>query len=515
MNNSTMHASIPSEHTRTQQPPAIEGSKLFKFQECAFQNSQLLWQQAFYHSRVLAPLHQLFSRRVVQGRIPLRPSLVRGILPALGVLALLAGCTLLGTGSLGAGVVILFMCILVFSALSGKALWWKRLHVADAGILLFFATYFLAACFSSYEVQAWAGLGKQSIFLMAYLAFRALWVEAPGIMRLGFPLLFILGLWQTGVGWMQSQGYAGELAGWTDADTPMDLQLSRVYGTLQPLNPNLLAAFLLNACGAGTWVLFQLACAGLKRTWPWVLLALGGIGVILYGILLTGCRGAYVGSVVLLACQFLFLYPMLKTDATANRYPIFIKLWAAFALTGAAGAIALIIKNEKLQHRFASIFAFRGDSSISYRFNVYQSCWRMFQDNWLTGIGPSNTVFKKVYGFYMVPGFNALGAYSIPLEIMVEQGVPGFMAFVASAWVFTHGAFRHLFHRERRLSQKLGVLALATTLLAIMSHGLVDTILYRPPVMLPFMFTLSALATWIDDASYTGAMPVSYYRDKT
>ena len=98
----------------------------------------------------------------------------------------------------------------------------------------------------------------------------------------------------------------------------------------------------------------------------------------------------------------------------------------------------------------------------------------------------------------MVPGFNALGAYSIPLEILVEQGVIGLAAFLGAAWVATHGTIRNMFAIQRTLATKLGIMALATALLATLAHGLVDTILYRPPIMLPFLFILAGLATVVD-----------------
>jgi putative inorganic carbon (HCO3(-)) transporter len=278
----------------------------------------------------------------------------------------------------------------------------------------------------------------------------------------------------------------------------MDLQLSRVYGTLKPYNPNLLAAFLITSAGSGLWVAYQLACAGLRKTWPWVLLSLIGLGMVFYGIMLTGCRGAYVGCFVLLLAHFIGMLPILKTDAVALKHPRLLTLWGLTAVLGIVGVSGAIASNEKLLFRIQSIFAFRGDSSISYRFNVYQSCWRMFSDNWLTGIGPSNTVFKKVYGFYMVPGFNALGAYSIPLEILVEQGIIGFTTFLSAGWVASHSALRRMFAHNHTLAEKLGILALATSLLATLTHGMVDTILYRPPIIIPFLFVLAGLATAVD-----------------
>ena len=120
----------------------------------------------------------------------------------------------------------------------------------------------------------------------------------------------------------------------------------------------------------------------------------------------------------------------------------------------------------------------------------------MFLDNWLVGIGPSNTVFKKIYGFYMTPGFNALGTYSVPLEIMVEQGILGLTSFLSIVGNVWHQLICSLFDETRALPQKLGILTLFGALLGFMTHGLFETILYRPPIMIPFLFILSGWITF-------------------
>ncbi len=45
------------------------------------------------------------------------------------------------------------------------------------------------------------------------------------------------------------------------------------------------------------------------------------------------------------------------------------------------------------------------------------------------GIGVGNQAFRLAYGLYMRSGFDALGAYCVPLEIAVETGVFGLLAF--------------------------------------------------------------------------------------
>jgi hypothetical protein len=60
-----------------------------------------------------------------------------------------------------------------------------------------------------------------------------------------------------------------------------------------------------------------------------------------------------------------------------------------------------------------------------------------------------------------------------------------------------HKTVEALFNTGKPLAQKLSVLSLSIGLIAFMGHGLFDTILYRPPIMLPFLFMLSGLITFL------------------
>jgi putative inorganic carbon (HCO3(-)) transporter len=156
-----------------------------------------------------------------------------------------------------------------------------------------------------------------------------------------------------------------------------------------------------------------------------------------------------------------------------------------------AGGIAA---SEKIRHRVTSIFAMREDSSISYRLNVYNSAMQMVQDNPVVGIGPGNGTFKLVYGLYMVPGYNALGSYSVPLEIAVEQGLIGLTIFLSLLLILIIRAALAMDSPHLSLREKLLVGALLTGILGSFMYGAFDTIWYRPSVNLLFWFMVAALA---------------------
>jgi putative inorganic carbon (hco3(-)) transporter len=498
------HSGDPSTSvgTTTVLPKWLAASRLFR----GVDDVQSRWEHgvasAWEQSFIGGVLVWLFSRNV-DDTVSREACWVLGRLPALSILGLLVMCCLYGTGTLGMATLAIAGWVAVVSLITGKNRWVKMPHLLDILVLIFFATYIISAAFSSFHQASLLGLVKQGTFFIAYCAMRSTWVHAPGAMASGFGVLMILGLWQTCLGWMQLKGYAGELAGWTDADVPAELRISRVYGSIQPYNPNLLAAFLLNCLGATGWVLLQTLLLPLRQAWPWGVVLIGLLGAIGYSVVLTGCRGAYLGMFVGIISLFMFILPILKTDAHLKTKPLLIWLWLAIAGLGLGGATLGILSSEKILARITSIFAFREDSSISYRMNVYISAWRMFLDNWLVGIGPSNTVFKKVYGYYMVPGFNALGAYSVPLEIMVEQGIVGLSAFLVLLGGLWHQSVKRLFGLPLSTAAKFSVLALGCTLLMVLTHGFFDTILYRPPIMFSTLFILSGLISHIEKPPFT------------
>jgi putative inorganic carbon (hco3(-)) transporter len=118
----------------------------------------------------------------------------------------------------------------------------------------------------------------------------------------------------------------------------------------------------------------------------------------------------------------------------------------------------------------------------------------MAKDNPVVGIGPGNSTFKLVYGLYIVPGYNALGAYSVPLEITVEQGLIGLTIFLSLLFVLILRTFLAVESPFLTLQQKLLAGALLTGIIGSFMYGIFDTIWYRPSVNLLFWFMVASLA---------------------
>lgn len=201
-------------------------------------------------------------------------------------------------------------------------------------------------------------------------------------------------------------------------------------------------------------------------------------------LFLTGCRGSYIGMLVIVTGMF----------AVSAKY-----LWENYKqiyLSVAGGVIAFataaLLLVSSLRARVLSIFAMRQDSSNSFRFNVYNSSVEMFKDNWLLGIGVGNQNFREIYGLYMKTGFDALSAYNIFLEIGVESGIFALTAFVGFLITLIKNAVKFIL----KSSNTKDVIIVSTALISICAvciHGLVDTVFFRPQIQFVF-WTMVAVA---------------------
>ena len=168
------------------------------------------------------------------------------------------------------------------------------------------------------------------------------------------------------------------------------------------------------------------------------------------------------------------------------------KRWKNAIIAVLAAFFVFLFTNPAIFKRIFSIFAFREDSSISFRMNVYKSSWAMFVDNPIFGIGLGNQNFREIYGLYMLTGFDALGTYSVPLEIAVETGVLGLISFFAILFIACRRAISFLRSTSQK-QDKLLIFSMLMLIALLMTHGLIDTIFYRPQVQMLFWFALAVI----------------------
>ena len=286
------------------------------------------------------------------------------------------------------------------------------------------------------------------------------------------------------VGFLQSFLHLDEISTWQDKSNlnPEDV-LSRVYGTLKPLNPNLYGGYLVAGLPAVLGSVFYFL--NKKQVKTTILSAVFSL-ITVYAILQTGCRGAYLSMMLIFGCAFLLsakffwdTYKKIYLSIIGGAFTLFVM---AMTFVGA------------LRHRFMSIFAMRNDSSNSFRFNVYHSSLEMFKDNWVLGIGVGNKNFREIYGLYMKTGFDALSAYNIYLETAVESGIFALIAFLGFSFTLSKDAVKYIFSSQN----KEAVIYVASAIIAVwavMFHGLVDTIYFRPQLQFMFWTYVAVIST--------------------
>lgn len=270
--------------------------------------------------------------------------------------------------------------------------------------------------------------------------------------------------------------------------------LTRVYGTLQPSNPNLLGGYLI-ASTTFVWLFTALAWLDGKKK-SFVVGAVFSLALI-PAIFMTGCRGAYIALFFMLLLTAYFVYQILKTNYP-NVYQVVDKHKKAIVSWTFGLCAAAIVCVPKISHRILSIFAMRNDSSTSFRMNVYHSSWQMFQDNVLFGIGCGNKVFREIYGLYMLSGFDALSAYSIFLEIAVESGIFALIFYLLFVGFLLYDGV-NMFFKSTDIKVKVFLTAGIIGVTGVLIHGFVDTVYFRPQIQLIFWILVALISVYSNE----------------
>ncbi|WAL59180.1 IctB family putative bicarbonate transporter [Thermocoleostomius sinensis] len=285
---------------------------------------------------------------------------------------------------------------------------------------------------------------------------------------------------------------ASALATWVDPESSL-AGTTRVYSFLG--NPNLLAAYLLPA------TIFSAAAFFAWRNWLPKLLALTLWVVNSACLVLTFSRGGWIGYV---AGSFVLL--MLLVHWLTVRFPRFWRIWTLPIVLGVTALLVAVavITVEPLRERVASIFVGREDSSNNFRINVWMAVIEMIKDRPWLGIGPGNDAFNRIYPRYQQPGYTALSAYSVVLEIAVETGLIGVACFLWLLLVAFSQAWQRI-QQLRKLGSREGfwLMAAVANMVGMLAHGLVDTVWYRPQVSTLWWLTIALIA------SYYSLVPLS------
>ncbi|MBI3590402.1 MAG: O-antigen ligase family protein [Candidatus Melainabacteria bacterium] len=401
------------------------------------------------------------------------------------LMLLISICTLFASLSLpqfandrfGIGFIIIFcFCIFLLNIFS-RNITIINFNTLDLLILAFILTAVISTFSSYFFKESFLGLLKYIVLFTSYFVIKITILNSSNktfinlwcFLFLCTVITALIGLYQYIVG-------VEPLATWEDPS--YENIHTRVYSTLG--NPNLLAGYLLLVLPVGIVIPFKL-----KANIFYKIVFLIGTLLILICLILTGSRGGYLGLIAsLLFGLTIYLNYLFNQKSKLKVGSILFILFVLLAVFH----LLLTYVFPVFAERIATIFTLREHSSNSYRINVWLACLKMLKDNWLIGIGPGNNAFRLAYGLYMISGFDALGAYNIFLEFAIECGFIGCLLFVL-IFLTSFLKLHYIFW------EKGGVLSLGIfiSLIALLTHGMADTVFFRPQIFIPFWFLLASI----------------------
>ena len=352
-----------------------------------------------------------------------------------------------------------------------------RIGPISRWLLVILAVACISTGWSPVPLAAAKGLLKLLSYLGVYALLCRLLISNPRWWNRLLAALLTGGLLSSVLALRQLYASTEELARWADPGS-MSTGTIRIYGPLG--NPNLLAGYLLPLVPLAVIALMRWQGVGQK-------MFAGLTGVLsAAAVVFTYSRGGWLGLLATLAVLVLLL--LLRSTA---HWPL---LWRRLVPLGVLlmGGVLVVLaatQLEPIRTRVVSLVAGRGDSSNNFRINVWLAALEMVQDRPWIGIGPGNNAFNSIYPLYQQPKFNALSAYSVPLELLVEMGIPGLLACC--------GLLISSVRAGLRFDGESGLIAIGSlaAMSGLLTQGITDTIFFRPEVQLVGWFCLASLAS--------------------
>jgi putative inorganic carbon (HCO3(-)) transporter len=416
------------------------------------------------------------------GPISSRLSLLAGLV----LCALMAGLPLVTRGGLS---------LLILSAGLLWVLWALctpagRIGGISGWLLVMLGVAVLATGFSPVPMAAFKGLLKLTSYLGVYALMRELLACAPQWWNRIVAALLAGELVSAVLAIRQLYGDTSELARWADPNSVADGTI-RVYGPLE--NPNLLAGYLIPILPIALVALLR------WRSWPQRLFAAASLLIGAAALFLSYSRGGWLGMLAALGAVVL----LLVLRQTRHWPTLWRRLFPLLLISAAVAVLVVAVTQiEPLRIRVMSLVAGRQDSSNNFRINVWLAAIEMIQDRPWLGIGPGNSAFNLIYPLYQQPKFNALSAYSVPLELLVEGGIPNLMAGLGLLAASIRAGWAQL---KGESSWALPALAALAAIAGLCVQGATDTIFFRPEVQLTGWFCLATLSVSRSSASRADA----------
>ncbi len=243
--------------------------------------------------------------------------------------------------------------------------------------------------------------------------------------------------------------------------------LRRLFSTMD--NPNNYAEFLIMVIPMGV-----AAVCNIRHDF-WKLVVCGMTLLCVLVLVLTGSRSSYLA---IMAAAFVYL---LLTNPRLLPYCMILFV------------LAIPFLPSSIIQRLQTIGM---DSSSKYRMDIWTTTFYTIKDFFITGVGIGPIAFNKIYRVYAGGlATNAMHAHNLFLQVWVEIGIGGFLAFVAFI-ISVYKKITVALYSTKNKEYRNWLAAFAASFTAILLMGLVEYCWFYPRVLLMFWVVIGlALGT--------------------
>jgi len=340
----------------------------------------------------------------------------------------------------------------------------KRYHIKLGLTGLFILLYIIINLFKGFTSLAPATSVNIALLTSLFMAVYFLVVSITNS-RKKFELLifvFVTSALFTGLyGFMQVLSGQRNMT-WVDKKLFEELGM-RVFSTF--LNPNVYGEYLLLAIPVAI-----AAIVFVKR--PLMKLYYTAVSaVLLVNLGLTYSRGCYLAIVF---AVFVFVLIMEKR---------------LIAFLSAGIFILPAVLPASMLNRLLSITNLE-DSSSKYRLSIYQASVRLLQRFWPSGIGQGYDAFNRAFPLYAFNGVTASHSHNLFLQVFIETGIFGFLAFLA-IFLCYYKSLVPVIYKTKDIKYKWMAAVLMALMAGFVLQSLFDYSFYNYKVYMLFFVVLA------------------------
>jgi len=299
------------------------------------------------------------------------------------------------------------------------------------------------------------------VFILSYFLFTNTLSDKSSLYT-AFSMLITSGIIVSLYGIYQYVFGFSEGSVWIDTGMFSEIE-TRVVSTFE--NPNVLGEYLIILIPLSIAYFFE--SGSIKEKWASVFAA----AILVLCMVFTFSRGCWIGLIVSLGVMSLFY---------DRRF-----VWAGIILL----LFSPLYLPESIIQRFLSV-GNTSDTSTSYRVYIWFGTIDMLKDYWLTGIGLGEGAFNVIYPHYSYSAIIAPHSHNLYLQIMVENGIVGFILFAIMIIAFYKNSIYAL-TKTKRSFLKVSLLGLVAAITGYLIQGLFDNVWYNYRVFMFFFMTLA------------------------